>query len=195
MLLQASIEIANAERWALEIGDRPAPSSLRQNLRRTAYEVTVVDIFHRVARRYFDRHGFRAVWEQPFHSGGRGRPESVDISLFDSAAGESTRLELGLYSKTKLKDDARKLEKLASNTLGAFRLVDNLLLLWDVREQRLTQATATAAMNTFKIDAATATAALSSGMTVAPVLSSSVDLFVAKSAGARHATVGLFSVT
>lgn len=99
MLLQAAIEIANAERWALEIGDAPAPPSLQQTLRRSAYEVTVVDVLHRVARRYFDQHGYRAVWERAFLTGQRGRPESVDISLFESATGSETRIELGPLHK------------------------------------------------------------------------------------------------
>ena len=54
MLLQASIEIANTERWALERGEKPAPAALGGMLRTGAYEVTVVDRFHRLARRYFE---------------------------------------------------------------------------------------------------------------------------------------------
>ena len=78
MLLQASLEIASAERWALEIGGAPVPPSLQPTLRRNACEVTVVDALYRVARRYFDQHGYRAVWERSFQTGQPGRPEVVD---------------------------------------------------------------------------------------------------------------------
>lgn len=159
MLLQASIEIANAERWALEIGDAPAPPTLQQNLRRSAYEVTVVDVLHRVARRYFAQQNYRAVWERPFHTGNRGRPESVDICLFrngiaavgDSPAvpGKEVRLELGLYSATKLRADCSKLARLAPTLLDGFPVLENLVLLWEVEEQPLIKATSREALATY----------------------------------------------
>lgn len=193
MLLQASIEIANAERWALEIGDLPTPAGLQPNLRRSAYEVTVVDVLHRVARRYFDRLGYRAVWERPFRTGSRGRPESVDIALFDSASQREVRLELGLYSAAKLRDDSQKLARLSTTPLDGFGTIENILLLWEVTEEKLVQATARDAMRKFKVDAASALAA---GAThrVAPLLASSVDLFVAESGAGRRATAGLFEL-
>jgi hypothetical protein len=193
MLLQASIEIANAERWALEIGDTPAPASLQQSLRRSAYEVTVVDALHRVARRYFDQHDYRAVWERPFQTGMRGRPESIDISLFEIAAERETRLELGLYSKSKLSEDAKKLARLTLTALEGYGTILNLLMLWEINEERLTADTARTTMAKFK--------AHSNGLVIehgtyaiVPLLASSVDLFVARSGASRHATVGLFSV-
>jgi hypothetical protein len=194
MLLQASIEIANAERWALEIGDAPAPASLQQTLRRSAYEVTVVDVFHRVARRYFDRHGFRAVWERPFHTGRRGRPESADISLFDSTAGKETRLELGLYSKAKLTEDAQKLVRLTASTLEGYETIENLVMLWDVKEEKLTKSTSSNAMAEFKRHAA-AVRLSDRSRALSPLIASSIDLFVARSGSSRRATVGLFKVT
>lgn len=193
MLLQASIEIANAERWALEIGDAPAPASLQQTLRRSAYEVTVVDVFHRVARRYFDQHGYRAVWERAFHTGKRGRPESADISLFDGTRGRETRLELGLYSKAKLTEDAQKLDRLTINTLDGYETVENLVMLWEVREERLTKSTSRSAMAEYKRHAAAVRLSDPSRIVV-PLIASSIDLFTAKSGTGRRATVGLFTL-
>jgi hypothetical protein len=193
MLLQASIEIANAERWALEIGDLPVPANLQQSMRRSAYEVTVVDALHRIARRYFDQHGYRAVWERAFQTGRRGRPESIDISLFNTAAQQEIRLELGLYSKSKLREDARKLARLTPTVFVGHGTVQNLLMLWEINEETLTMDTARAAMAEFKADSK-ALVKEDGTYLVTPLLASSVDLFVAKSGASRHATVGLFSL-
>lgn len=203
MLLQASIEIANAERWALEIGDSPPPPSLQQNLRRAAYEVTVVDVLHRVARRYFEQQNFRAIWERPFHTGKRGRPESIDICLFrkgsdaegdkPAIAGKELRLELGLYSATKLIADCKKLARLASKTLDGFPVIENLVLLWDVEEQPLIKATSKEALARFQVDAKSVFKD-GQAFTAVPLLASSIDLFVAKNGASRRATAGLFEV-
>jgi hypothetical protein len=193
MLFQASIEIANAERWALEIGDSPVPAPLQQALRRSAYEVTVVDIFHRIARRFFEQYHYRAVWERPFQTGKAGRPEAIDIALFDAEAHEETRLELGLYSRTKLKSDATKLARLAADFIQGFETVHNFLMLWEITEERLTKITSRTAMEAFKADSAEIT--LAQGAYVArPLLASSIDLFVAKSGASRQATIGLFQM-
>lgn len=155
MLLQAAIEIANTERWALERGEQSAPAALAGMLRKTAYEVTVVDGFHRIARRYFERGGYRAVWERPFPMGGKGRPLAVDVALF-GADNTETRIELGIYSQTKLKSDAEKLHKLATETLPNYPNVVSRLALWEIKSTKLTAKKATDAMNSFKSGAAAA---------------------------------------
>lgn len=193
MLLQASIEIANTERWALEIGDLPPPPSLQHALRTTAYEVTVVDVLHRVARRYFERHGCRAVWERPFRTSQPGRPEAIDIALFDAAARTETRLELGLYSARKLSEDSTKLSRLAATSLPDFETVENLLLLWEIDGNALTQATSRSAMTRFKRDADAAFRD-EDPWTVTPILASSVDLFVSRNGASRCATAGHFEL-
>jgi hypothetical protein len=149
-----------------------------------------VDHFHRIARRQFERSGFRAVWERPFPTGKRGRPPAVDVALFAVANGAETRIELGLYSKTKLRDDATKLAALSP--MPAFPDVTNLIALWDVRSDRLTQQQATAWMKTFRDHAA---AISTSAITVAPLMASAVDLFSADPADTRYVVVGLFKVT
>lgn len=50
-----SLSIANTERWALERGEPSPPPALAGLLRTSAYEVTVVDQFHRLVRRHFER--------------------------------------------------------------------------------------------------------------------------------------------
>jgi hypothetical protein len=193
MLFQASIEIANAERWALEIGDSPPPVALQQALRRSAYEVTVVDIFHRVGRRFFEQYQYRAVWERPFQTGKAGRPEAIDIALFDAESHEETRLELGLYSKTKLRNDATKLARLAADVIQGFEVVNNILMFWEITEEKLTRNTSRTAMEAFKSDASGLT--LDNGTYAArPLLASSIDLFVARSGASRQATIGLFQM-
>jgi hypothetical protein len=193
MLLQASIEIANAERWALEIGDAPIPASLQANIRRNAYEVTVVDALHRVARRYFDQHGHRAVWERTFQTGKPGRPESIDISLFNDVSHTETRVELGLYSKLKLREDARKLARLVGTAADEYPGVQNLLILWEITEKKLTRSLVVQAMSDFKTDAASLQ--IDSGQQVIkPLLASGIDLFVGMRSASRCATVGLFKL-
>src|SRR3954454_17529480 len=64
VVLQGAIELANVERWVLEHGEADPPSGLSGALRKSAYEVTVVDRFHRLARRDFDRRGYVSVWER-----------------------------------------------------------------------------------------------------------------------------------
>jgi len=192
MLLQASISMANTERWALERGEQPPPPVLTGLLRNSAYEVTVVDQFHRLARREFEKGGYRAAWERPFPTGSQGRPLSVDVSLFHSLNTTETRIELGTYTKKKLKEDATKLRDLRATTLLGFETVLNLIALWEVKSERLTGAEATKSMRKYK-DAA---ADLSIGtLAVSLLLASAVDLFSVSPDDHRHVVVGLFEVT
>jgi hypothetical protein len=193
MLLQASIEIANAERWALEIGEPAPPASLQQSLRRTAYEVTVVDNLHRIARRYFAQRGALGVWERPFPTGLRGRPETVDVALFNDVASTETRIELGLYTNSKLRTEASKLARLATDALPDYPTIENLILLWLVDEETLTKQTPGEAVRRFR-DASTTINASHPDFRVLPLLASSVDLFTARPGGSRRATAGLFQV-
>jgi hypothetical protein len=194
MLLQASISIANTERWALERGESAPPPALTGLLRDRAYEVTIVDIFHRLARRHFEQGGFRAVWERPFRTGARGRPFSVDLSLFDPTGGAERRVELGAYSKAKLEEDATKLKRLSLEAaVPGFGNVESFVALWAIRSDKLTSQRATVWMHTFKTDAAAVSA--NSTFSALPLLSSSVDLFAANSEEHRYATVGLFQVS
>jgi hypothetical protein len=112
--------------------------------------------------------------------------------LFDTANSQEMRLELGLYSKTKLRDDATKLfgEK-ANPGLPGFTVSRNLLALWEIREQKTTQEVAREWMKKFKGDA---TDASNGTMTVGPLIASTMDLFVADAGSARYAVVGLFEV-
>jgi hypothetical protein len=191
MLLQASLSIANTERWALEQGEEPPPQALAGLLRTSAYEVTVVDHFHRLARRHFESRSYRAVWERPFHTGTQGRPPSVDVSLFRAEEGTETRIELGLYTKAKVNSDAAKLHQLREISLPGYGTVRNLIALWDVKSTRLTAAEGTKAMKRFKRDAA---AISTNAFTVNPLLASAVDLFVVEPAAHRYAVIGLFEI-
>jgi hypothetical protein len=192
VLLQGAIELANVERWVLEHGEDDAPEGLNGLLRRNAYEVTVVDRFHRLARRDFERRGYVGVWERPLQTGLAGRPKAIDVSLFDVKAKEEVRLELGLYTKTKLRSDAKKL--LAERTNGlidGYSVTRNLLALWQLREQKTTQAVARTWMARFNADAS---AVSTSSMTVTPLVASTMDLFVAEANRARYAVAALFEV-
>jgi hypothetical protein len=192
MLLQASIELAHTERWALERGELAAPPEIASRLRTDAYEVTVVDQFQRVARRFFERNGYRAVWERPFHTGRPGHPASVDIAAFNNGSEHELRIELGVYSKAKLRDDSRKLAALAHQTLADYPDVVNILLLWALRKTKLTRAETTRVMDQFKDHCELATG---DDCGVEVLISSSADLFEPEAKHHRHVTVGLFKVT
>jgi hypothetical protein len=71
VVLQGAIELANVERWVLQHGEQAPPAGLNDRLRRNAYEVTVVDRFHRLARRDFERQGYVSIWERPLKTGKR----------------------------------------------------------------------------------------------------------------------------
>lgn len=87
------IELANVERWVLEHGEADPPSGLSGAPRKSAYEVTVVDRFHRLARRDFERRGYVTVWERPLTTGNVARPKVIDVSLRTALA--QFRLDLG----------------------------------------------------------------------------------------------------
>lgn len=191
VLLQAAIETANIERWVLEHGETP-PRGLKGMLRKNAYEVTVVDAFHRLARRHFERHGFVGVWERPLHTGAQGRPKTIDVSLFDTANKRESRIELGLYTKGKLKKDALKLhQERLKHGLPGYSIDANFLVLWELRESKTTAAVVSSWMATFKKDAK---AASTNAFTVEPLVASTVDLFAAADSGHRYGVVGLFRV-
>ncbi len=84
-LLEGALESANITRWVLERGALEPPTSSSTSTRRSAYEVSVVDEFHRLGQPTFERQSVAAMWERPILTGKRGRPESIDIALFDSA--------------------------------------------------------------------------------------------------------------
>lgn len=191
MYVQASIELSHTERWALERGELPAPSEIADYLRTDAYEVSVVDQLHRIARRFFERNGYRSVWERPFRTGLRGHPSSVDVAAFNSATRTELRIELGTYSRSKLRKEAEKLAYLTSETITECPNVVNLLLLWKMDKTKLTRAKAKHELERFANDAL-----LVSGdsHTVKVWLSSSADLFQAEDRQHRKVTVGLFQV-
>lgn len=192
MLLQAAVSISNTERWALELEETPPPVELAGMLRTTAYEVAVVDRFHLIAQRYFERAGSRAVWERPFQTGKKGRPKSIDVVLFQQDDKRETRVELGRYSKVKLEADTEKLAGLNFNTLAEYPKVRSLVALWDERASRLTHAAATRWMHDFTDDAKEIADA--TDIAVKPMLSSCVDLFAAKAKEYRYVVVALFEV-
>lgn len=189
LLLQAAIETANVERWALEHGEQAPPSGLKGLLRKNAYEVSVVDAFHRLARRHFERHGYVGVWERPLTTGKVGRPKTIDVSLFDTTNQQEGRIELGGYTKTKVKSDSKKLYGEAQNPgLPNYTVAFNVLALWQVRESKTTDALMDGWVTTFKADAAAA----STGQYSVELLRASVmDIFVADASGHRYAVVGL----
>jgi hypothetical protein len=193
VVLQGAIELANVERWVLEHGEQAPPAGLTGLLRRNAYEVTVVDRFHRLARRDFERRGYVSIWERPLSTGQVGRPKAIDVSLFKTAQNEEVRLELGLYTKKKLADDAKKLfNETGKPCLVGYTVARNLIALWNLREQKTTQAVARDWMSRFKSDSA---AVCTNTMTVTPLVAWTMDLFVAEASGARYTIVGLFEVS
>jgi len=192
VLLQAAIEAANVERWALEHGEARPPAGLKGLLRTNAYEVTVVDAFHRLARRHLERHGYVGVWERPLLTGRRGRPKAIDVSLFHDATKKESRIELGLYTKSKLRDDARKLHREQGNPgLPGYEIEFNLLAFWELKPAKTTALVIDDWMQTFINDAADVSTA---DYTVQPLLASTMDLFAAETSGHRYAVVGLFEV-
>ena len=190
MLTQAAISIVNTERRVL---DRDAPAvnaSLQNHLRGAAYEVTVVDRFYQLAQRAFERRGVSAMWERPYLTGSRGRPLATDVSLFDSQGRTETRLEFGLYTRKKLKDDAEKLASLRATVEPGYPKVRNLLLLWVEKGDRLSQKRASDHLREMKSAAG--------GMktpTVEVRLIAGVDLFAETAGQHRVAYVGLFQVS
>lgn len=192
MLAQAAISIANTERRVL---DRDALAAVQGAMSKGAsYEVTVVDRFYTLAQRSFQARGMGAVWERRFATGGRGRPKSIDVSLFGPDKSKppvlkETRLEFGLYSRTKLQDDATKLYELRQTTTGLYNTVRNLVILWEEADERMTAATLQARLGQMMSDAQDL-----SPMTVQLMMVSGVDLFTEAEDLHRTAYVGLFQV-
>lgn len=200
MLVQASLVIADTERWALEPSQKSAPKSVADLMEREgAYEVAVVDQFHRTARSVFARAQQYAVWERAFKTGNAGRPEASDIAIFDNSnGGTEIRLELGEYEPKKLKAEAEKLKRLAATVVSGYPNVENYVALWKIREARLTLDTAKQALSRYQSAAAKATKGAvntTTPFTVTAILASAVDLFTAKDRDASHVEVGVFEVT
>lgn len=130
-LLEGALESANVTRWVLERGQTKGPTGIGGTLRKHAFEVSVVDQFHRLAQSWFARADVAAVWERPFPTGKRGKPLAVDIALFNETKKIESRLEFGSYTKTKLRDDARKLADLQDTSLAGYPKVENFVLLWE----------------------------------------------------------------
>ena len=106
---------------------------------------------------------------------------------------KETRIELGLYTKTKLRDDALKLHRERSTAgLAGYTVEFNLLALWELRSEKTTAQVVDNWMTTFIADSA---AVSTSTHTVRPILASTVDLFAADTSGHQYAVVGLFEVT
>jgi hypothetical protein len=192
VLVQAAIDIANVERWALGHSELSPPAGLKGLLRTNAYEVTVVDIFHRLARREFERSGYVAIWERPLLTGARGRPRTVDVSLFKENAKTESRVELGLYTRTKLKNDAKKLfDESGTPGLPGYSIDFNVLALWDIAAVKTTDELLKNWWRTFVADGK---AASTKDYRVRPLLGSIVDLFTPRAGANQYAAVGLFDV-
>lgn len=189
-LLEGAIESANVTRWILERGSVPLPTELADHDRKHSYEVTVVDEFHRLAQRSFERQGVAAMWERPILTGSRGRPESVDISLFDKTRSTETRLEFGLFTASKVRTNSEKLVGLGGRTLPNYSTLENYILLWVERTTKPnTDAELRANASVFTKAAVGVT-----GAKVAHLLTSAVDLFSSKENEPRVATIGLFEM-
>lgn len=148
-----------------------------------------------------------SVWERPMPTGAVGAPQRVDVSLF--GAGTEWRLEIGEYSKTKLKKDSVKLWMLRNQVHPGFPALKNILLLWNVHDRPLTKGKSDGHMSVFKTDAGAVTQALPAAIakakgSVAPppapipsvevLMSSAVDLFRAEKNTSRYAVVSVFEV-
>lgn len=190
-LLEGALESANVTRWILDRDAPQLPSGLSAKERTHAYEVSVVDEFYRLGQRSFERRGLAAMWERPILSGRRGRPESIDIALFDEAAGIETRLEFGIYTQSKLKDDSEKLAKFAGSALSGYPQTEGFVLLW-TETTSLPNSGVELARASTKFSAA---AAKVTSTTVTHLATSAIDLFSSDLDKPRMATVAVFQVT
>ena len=169
---------------------------MAESKRQTAYETSVVDHFYRLGYRHFERRQVVAMWERPMLTGQRGRPEAVDIALFDAQEATETRIEFGEYKRSKLRDDSRKLARLHRQAEPDYSTVISYLILWHEIVAKLTESRVKAWLNTVRTDAAQVTAGTLAdiGAGVVPQLVSAVDLFSERAGQHRIALVGLFSV-
>lgn len=189
-LLEGALESANITRWILD-RDAPAlPAGLSAKERTHAYEVSVVDEFHRLGQRTFERNGLSAMWERPILTGKRGRPESIDIALFDEASKTETRLEFGVYSAAKLKDDSEKLARLSTITLSDYPSTEGFVLLWSETKSLANTVKELANASRRFTDAA----AKASPASVTHLATSSIDLFSSELGKPRVAVVAAFCV-
>jgi hypothetical protein len=197
MLMEAAVALANVERWVQESVSATARSKAGSSIltdeiksagKQDSYEVSVVDGFMRLAAVSFATHGSEAVWERTFPTGKRGRPLSVDVCLFSAKRNEEARVEFGLYTLGKLREDARKL----ATDLAAPEphKVTNFVMLW-----RTLEASVVATDKTWRdkciLDAQKASGA---PYVVKLEVASEQDMFVAGSADRRKVQVALFSV-
>jgi hypothetical protein len=207
MLTQAAISITNVQRWSQERGVEVAlarsqsageegtftsavPEQVRERAKRTQYEVSVVDAFISLGSQSFAFHGTEAVWERPLPTGDRGRPPSIDVSLFNASRNEESRIEFGQYSSSKLKSDATKLADLKSRSDG--HTITNYLILWDVVDKKHTRSDADAWRKRVEKDAEDT--AEKSCVDIRLRVASTQDLFVAAPGRSRFVRVACFSV-
>lgn len=189
-LLEGALESANVTRWVLERGQTVAPTGLGGTLRKHAFEVSVVDQFHRLAQTWFARADVAAVWERPFPTGRRGKPLAVDIALFNETKKTEKRLEFGKYTKTKLRDDSLKLANLTGTTIMDYPKVENFVLLWEEHADRSnSRENLETTSRAFSQDAAAITAA-----NVRHRITTCVDLFATTASQAHTAVIGVFEV-
>lgn len=205
MLAQAAISIANTQRRILDHvlariqkdGNAHLPATLRSSKRHHSYEVTVVDQFYQLGQQSFAHHGSVAMWERPVHDAKsgrqeqRGRPSSVDISLFNAKKGEESRIEFGVYSKDKLKKDAKKLAALSEYKVDKYPNISNYVILWDDRRTPLTKDKV---VEWSKKCEKAAKDASTKTYTVKLQLVSSADLFCEDTSQPRVSDVALFSI-
>jgi hypothetical protein len=115
------------------------------------------------------------------------------VSFFHVARQEERRIELGLYSKTKLRDEAAKLYKAKTNPgLANYSVVQNLIMLWQLREDKTSGEVIGKWMADFRKDAKAVS--VGSAYSVRALLTSTVDMFASEVSGHRFAVVGLFDV-
>lgn len=197
MLTQAAISVANTERRVLERDAPVLPLAISESKRKSAYETSVVENFFRLGFRHFERHGSVAMWERPYLTGLRGRPEATDISLFDSANGLETRIEFGDYSFSKLLGDAEKLSRLASTSDPAYPSIVNYVVLWEELSKKLTERAIRDWRRRATDDAARVSASVPKsqpGATASLLLVSGVDLFSEVAGRHRIALVAMFAI-
>lgn len=195
VLTLGAIESSNVERWALAFG-AALPPILPGTLRTNSYETEVVGSVHRLGQRYWERRGEAAIWERPFLVPGQtGRPPAIDIALFNSVAGTETRVEFGLYTKTKLGKDAEKLAKLSATTEDGFGTVTNYVVLWLDRNDKLTGPARRRLVRRFQGDAEAVASVDVPTMAVELLMISGCDLFTDRAGNNHWVAAGLFKIT
>ena len=206
MLTEASISLTNIQRWTqervteealnnLEGGGRASivPGTLRNSSKTAQYETEVVDTFLHISAQSFAYHGSEALWERPIRTGKRGRPISIDVSLFNAEKGEEARIEFGFYSKTKLRQDSDKLWQIQAAAVDNIpnMTVANFLILWQLSNGRASKETANQWLRQCNIDSrATAPAGAETLVRAASVQ----DLFSPTGGSGTQLRTSLFEV-